>query len=310
MICALTHEECELKNSHIYPKFIYDFIKTKGGSRFRSTHAPTRVMQDGEKCFLLGGQAEQMFSLREKWFAENVFMPFCNNTLSGTKLKYNDNLYYFIVSVLWRRFFTLKDYIKEELREKCMLALEEWRLYLLNGVLPPKFSKIYMMPITPEKFFTPYFTFAKGFNITIEDYINDKTDFYPVTSYLTTDFDAEIYCAPNNYVLFCKIPRFIFWTVIERNDSELNLGIRIKPDGGVIDFKRYNIGNGEIKRFIFQRCYEAEKMYREAANKLTDKTLNKMLEHMKQEKNMEHLKNSEIGDLLIERVKYQSKLLN
>ena len=315
MICALTHEECELRKSHIYPKFFWDFLKDKGGSRFRSVNAPTKVMQDGEKEYLLGNRAEQIFSLREKWFslrekwfAEHIFMPFCNNTILKTKANYDNNLYYFIVSVLWRRFYTLRDYIKVELREQCLLALEEWREYLLNGVTPPKFNQIYMMPITPGLFFSPYFSFNKDFYVTIEDYKNNRTDFYPVTSYLLTDFDSEIYCAPNNYAFFCKIPRFFFWAVIERNDTELNFGIRVKPNGGTIDFKRYNIGNGEIKRFIFQRSYEAEQLYREAASKLSDKTMDKMLEHMKRKENIEHLKNSEMGELLFERVKYQSQL--
>ena len=293
MICALTHEECELRKSHIYPKFIWDFLKDKGGSRFRSVHAPTKVMQDGEKDYLLGNRAEQMFSLREKWFAEHIFTPFCDNTIPKTKVSYDNNLYYFIVSVLWRRFYTLRDYIKVELREQCMLALEEWREYLLNGVTPPKFNQIYMMPITPEIFFSPYFSFNKDFYVTIEDYKNNRIDFYPVTSYLLTDFDSEIYCAPNNYAFFCKIPRFFFWAVI---------------NGGIIDFKRYNIGNGEIKRFIFQRSYDAEQLYREAANKLSDKTIDKMLEHIKRKENIEHLKNSEMGELLFERVEYQSQL--
>ncbi len=48
-ICALTHEECKLRDSHIYPKFMWDFLKETGGDRFRSVHAPTQVLQDGEK---------------------------------------------------------------------------------------------------------------------------------------------------------------------------------------------------------------------------------------------------------------------
>lgn len=47
MICALTHEECELRKSHIYPKFIWDFLKDKGGSRFRSINGNNRVELNG-----------------------------------------------------------------------------------------------------------------------------------------------------------------------------------------------------------------------------------------------------------------------
>jgi hypothetical protein len=31
-ICALTGERCELQESHIYPKFVYKYLKQTGGS--------------------------------------------------------------------------------------------------------------------------------------------------------------------------------------------------------------------------------------------------------------------------------------
>lgn len=191
-----------------------------------------------------------------------------------------------------------------------MAALEEWRLYLLNGEIPPKFNQIYMMPITPTLFFTPHFAYNEYINFTIEYYYNHKSDFYPVSSYLLRDFDSEIYCAPNNYVFFCKVPRFFFWAVIERKDTDINLGIRVRPDGGKIDYKRYNIGNGEIKRFIFKRCYDAEQLYRDATNKLSDHNVDKLIERMVKKENIEHLKNSEVEELLYERVEYQSQTMD
>lgn len=310
MICALTHEECELRNSHIYPKFMWDFLKATGGDRFRPVNAPTQVLQDGEKSHLLSHRAEQMFSSREKWFAEHIFMPFCNNEVKNTKISYDDNLYYFIISLLWRRFYTMSSAIKENLREQCIAALEEWRLYLLNGVIPPKYNQIYIMPITPSLFFTPNFSLSKGLDITLEDYENCKSDFYPVTSYLLRTFDAEIYCSPNNHVFFCKVPRFFFWAIIERNETDLNFGIRVKPDGGTIDFKRYNIGNGEVKRFIFKRCYDAEQLFRDATNKLSYHNIDKMIERMVKKDNIEHLRKTEVEELLYNRVEYQSQTMD
>ena len=186
------------------------------------------------------------------------------------------------------------------------MALEEWRQYLLNGVIPPKFHQIYMMPITPTLFFTSHFKVSEYVNITIEDYYSQKSNFYPVSSYLLRSFDSEIYCAPNNHAFFCKVPRFFFWVVIECHETDLNFGIRVRPNGRKIDFKRYNIGNGEIKRFIFKRCYEVEQLYRDATNKLSDHNIDKMIERMVRKENIEHLKNSEVEELLYERVKYQS----
>ena len=156
----------------------------------------------------------------------------------------------------------------------------------------------------------PHFSLSDGLDIALEDYENCKSDFYPVTSYLLRTFDAEIYCSPNNHVFFCKVPRFFFWAIIERNETDLNFGIRVKPEGGTIDFKRYNIGNGEVKRFIFKRCYDADQLFRDATNKLSDRNIDNMIERMVRKDNIDHLKNSEAGELLYDRVEYQSQIMD
>ena len=151
--CALTLEECDLKESHIYPKFIFDYLLQKGGKRFRCLGNPTKVLQDGVKRHLLGGNAEQEFSKREKWFAEKLFIPFCNGQMNNSKLIYHDELYYFCVSLLWRVLYWVKDSIRgERLISKCNQAFEEWRIFLNGGNLPPNFNRIYLMPITPLLF--------------------------------------------------------------------------------------------------------------------------------------------------------------
>ena len=72
-ICALTGEECELRDSHIYPKFMFEAMKKLGGTNFRISNMPNRVLQDGLKKRLLGHNAEQMFSKSENWFAKTFF---------------------------------------------------------------------------------------------------------------------------------------------------------------------------------------------------------------------------------------------
>ena len=116
--------------------------------------------------------------------------------------------------------------------------------------------------------------------------------------YILRDTDREIYCEkPNNRALFCKIPRFFFWAVIERDDPALNYGLRVLPNGGSIDFKRYNIGKGEIKTFILQRVINRMKEEEKARDKITSTQCDLIVQRALHD---EHLLNSELGLLLKE----------
>lgn len=242
-ICALTGEKCELQESHIYPKFVYKHLKQTGGSRFRVANNPNQALQDGLKKHLLGSWAELEFSKREKWFAENIFSPFINGQLANTKLIYTEDLYYFCISLLWRVLLLTKDnVIGEEERRKCDEALEEWRSFLNGGSLPNTYGNIYMMPITPELFDK-------------EQLIQPGTrESVEVQWYIRRSFDSDLFgLIPNNNTFFCKIPYFFFWAAIERDNQQMNYGLRISPNGGKIDFKRFHIGNGYVKEYVFLR---------------------------------------------------------
>ena len=75
-ICALTRKELPLRQSHIYPKFVIEWMKDTGSTYFRSHLMPNKRIQDGYKLHFLSDEAEQLFSHREKWFAENIFHPY------------------------------------------------------------------------------------------------------------------------------------------------------------------------------------------------------------------------------------------
>ena len=68
-ICRLTKKETEIKNSHIYPKFVIEWMKATGSKYQRGYLTPNKRDQDGLKKYLLSEEAEQIFSKREKWFA-------------------------------------------------------------------------------------------------------------------------------------------------------------------------------------------------------------------------------------------------
>lgn len=298
-ICALTLEECELRESHLYPHFIWKFLKDNGGDKFRSTNNPTEVLQDGLKCFLLGHRAEQMFSKQEKWFAETIFKPFCNGNLYRYKVKYDERLYYFIVSLIWRICYYYKDNIIDiKVKNKCIVALEEWRNYLLHGTIPPTFHYIYLMPITPDLFFSPSLQVNPDFQIPYAYYQSSKEEFYIINYYLLRAFDQEIFCdLADNCAFYCKTPRFFFWSVLERNNNQLNYGMRISPQGGKLDFKRYRIGNDDVKKYILGRIVKTNEVIERAVSKISEKAQDKIVERTL---NITNLKDSELGRLLIE----------
>ena len=71
--------------------------------------------------------------------------------------------------------------------------------------------------------------------------------------------------------------------------------------GGKIDFKRYTIGKGEIKTFIFQRLINRMNEEEKARAKITSTQRNIIEQRTFHD---EHLLNSELGVLLRERNKF------
>ena len=74
--CALYKTYGELRESHVYPKFVVKHTKKTGSKFFRKFQNPNKREQDGIKLHLLSHKAEREFGKREKWFAENIFVPY------------------------------------------------------------------------------------------------------------------------------------------------------------------------------------------------------------------------------------------
>lgn len=70
-ICRLCKQECELKDSHIVPKFFYNLIKKNSPTgRFRTTDNPNIPYQYGKKLPFLCGDCEEKFSKYETYFSQ------------------------------------------------------------------------------------------------------------------------------------------------------------------------------------------------------------------------------------------------
>lgn len=215
-ICALYDNETELLESHIFPKFVVNYTKKTGSKYLRKFTEPNLRRQDALKLHLLSERAEQEFSLREKWFAENIFTQYLNEKL---ELDYNENLYYFAVSFLWR-ILILELKRDEKINEQWYFdiiieAEKEWKKYLKEGIRPEV---------------------HKQFCLVFTDRVKENnTDLKSVDFYLTRIFDATI--ADNEpktcLLIYGKFNKFIFWAVLKNYGGEDKLeDVEINPNGG------------------------------------------------------------------------------
>lgn len=157
-ICRLCGKETELCNSHIIPKFIFDYIKNMsitGG--IRMTTNPNRRLEDGLKIKFLCKDCEEKFSKYEKYFKENVFNKIIDKN-DFTVDTNDNNIRFFILSISWRvlkytyetdkeMFDDLTDYEKSIIENK----LSFWKtiLYNENHKLISK-EKSYFIPLKTD----------------------------------------------------------------------------------------------------------------------------------------------------------------
>lgn len=282
-ICPITLKEDFIRKSHIYPKFMWKHLKNTGGTVFRNAANPTKELQNGEIISLLGEKAEQMFSKRELWFEKNIFTPYVTNPIQNNRFSYSSELYYFAISLLWRVLYINKGNVKEEV--SCIVedALDDWRSFLNEEIdIPRFFRNIYIMPLDSNKMGLP-------------------PNNYDIDFYLLRDFETNIMTASfsKDIAVYCKFPRFCIWGQLQRENTEINYGFKIAPNSGILKFKKFNIGNGIVRQYIWDKINESANIAENISNKLSDKVQETMVKRLKT--NVENLRDSELGRLLLER---------
>lgn len=214
-ICELYKEKCELRRSHIHPKFAVDYNK-KTGSRFlRKWSNPNKRFQDVETYYLLSAKAEEEFSKREKWFSENIFKPYLQE--KKRVLVYDENLLYFTISYLWRTLVVLLN--NRELDNHWGLdiikaAENEWRQFLSAYKYPKNYDRFYLQ-----------FT---------DRIIHHTLDSEYVDFYFTRVMDFTTVSNENQTFLgvYAKFNRFIFWGILKGGTEEQMIDTKINPISG------------------------------------------------------------------------------
>lgn len=134
--CALCRLNKELQLSHIVPNFVGRKMKKTAPGNIRVTNEPNKVAQDIEKHFMLCHECEELFSAKERWFANNIFNPW--QDADESRFEYDENLTYFIVSLSWRSLYLdLEEYsCDKEFNQDILMIMfraeQNMREYLLS----------------------------------------------------------------------------------------------------------------------------------------------------------------------------------
>ncbi|HHQ6722811.1 TPA: hypothetical protein ACSTNG_002585 [Serratia fonticola] len=139
-ICKYCNKNEAIKNSHIIPSFVYEWVKSTAPTRFlRATHEPNVRLQDGSKSALLCLYCEQKFSKIEDEFKSQYFSKVANyRKPCPEKIEITQSVLKCIYIMAWRSladtvyFPKENDYKDEEIKEFPSL-LEEIKKSIENN---------------------------------------------------------------------------------------------------------------------------------------------------------------------------------
>lgn len=234
-VCPLFDNETELCESHIFPKFAYKDLRWNNQSRFVTWEKECPPMQTGYKVPLLGRKAENLFSKYENWFAQHIYRPFRNGELKGT-FCYSEKLYFFAALQTWRGCLYAtkqhgRDRFADGLYDSLISAMDKWKNYLVNGVIPPEHDAFYLMPL------------GKHVRLPL---------FLEVEFYMRRIFEFNIMMTEAGNAVYSKLPSFIIWTPLSQQ-SQVDLGFKIIPEGGSFDFSNYEITDSEVIDYLLYK---------------------------------------------------------
>jgi hypothetical protein len=257
MICRLCNNDKKLEQSHIIPKFVFNWIKkTSLTGKLRNNIVPNRRSEDGDKLPFLCSECEDLFNKYETYFANSLFNPATNNNISY--ITYTDELLKFIVSVIWRS-------LKFRLEKKIMIDdLTANEINSFNAFLDN----------CKEYFNSNDINFLKDYAFHIVPLTEDmeNLNIIPPLSFTyqrTIDASFRAFSEENpsegyNFLCFyVKIPFFLFIGEIVKNENYIWDNSDVKNQGYVLELKNITINDLVIE--ILNTMYTNK-----AATKISD----------------------------------------
>jgi hypothetical protein len=239
-ICALCRDDRVLCQSHIVPKFVFDYLKeTAATDYFRFANQPNRRVQDGPKIPLLCADCELSFSTIEKWFAETVFRPFMAD--ESVVVEHDLRLLKFATSISFRvaLYYYSQGHLSQ-IRAQQILQLEKaidvWRSFLLDEIPHPGRYEQHFLPI--------------GALMSVS-----VPGMAPNTNrYLARMVDTDVVTSSRTMFVYTKLPRMMVIGSIDMSSSRSEWqGTRIAAKRGVIRPRRFGVPS-ELNDYIMGKA--------------------------------------------------------
>lgn len=222
-------------------------MKQTGSVYHRNIINPNIRMQDGLKEKLLCQECETLFSGFETYFSKNVFYPYLRNT--KISIRYNQNLFKFLVSLLWRILqydLSVWDDKSDKFYPLLLKTESDWRSFLTGGKKHPEYDCVHM------------------FMADISE--NDSQPVLNLNMYLNRAMDGTVVTSEEDCLVYAKFSRFLIFAGITPINNDLWINTRIDVVGGAILVPQ-ELKDGNIGEFLIDRA----KMTNEAmVNGLSD----------------------------------------
>jgi hypothetical protein len=218
--CPLCLEDKKLVQSHIYPKFIFKWMKETGDNSFRRIEDPNQIVYDGEKPHLLCATCDnELLGGPEGRFSREIFFPLVNKTTLPKA--YNKTLHFVFTSMAWRFLELTGDWRAPQGYDAHLSLLEaarkEWRDYLFGQTpSPPTFSEMHLIVAPP-----------KGIN---------RMPLPNHEVYMARFTDGAVVSCGDRCAVYVKIPRLLAFFPLTATKPEVLQNTRISPAGGQIDY--------------------------------------------------------------------------
>jgi hypothetical protein len=154
--CALCETpNAKLAESHLIPKFVYDWLKKTSPTPYiRYSYDIDRRQQDGPKEYLLCFPCEQKLSTLEKAMASRLFKKIANYQRQKSKIIVDGKIRLAVLSIFWRTILTSRNRENNRTEEDTVRMnsfVESTRTQLMNNSCD---IKIYFAPFFGN---TPYY---------------------------------------------------------------------------------------------------------------------------------------------------------
>lgn len=244
--CNLCQEERRLEDSHIIPKFITKWLKETGTGGLRKATNFNKRVQDGIKEPFLCEECEDKFNKSETYFCNSIFHPVVNDNIAS--FEYTDQLFYFVISVLWRllRHTFLEEEKGRRFYNELRIIEEEWRNFLFEGKVIKEYNTLHLII---------------GVDILEENesvIIPDK-----FIQYMARIVDAGVADDEQgeNCMIYLKLPRFIFIVPIKGLSGDLMINTQINQDGGTHYINKARVDNPIIADYFISRVRQFNALF-------------------------------------------------